>query len=150
MPNANNLEITINIINFLPKVDKLIYLDSPGILKEYKINKTQLKTIFIIGHFEGSVMKEIWKKLNITKGNLSIILDLLVSIDYIKCERQLDDRRKVRVFLTNSGKQIHKKLISEVNAQFNRRLSKLSNSEVSSFRKTIEYLDNITTKLLSE
>lgn len=127
-------------VTTLPRMDKLAYPDLPEIQKKYKLNKTQIKTVLIAGLFNGSVMKELWEILNVTKGNLSILIDSLVNKGFVKCERQTDDRRKVRVYLTDEGQSLYEEIYGETQNHIEEHNAGLSKREKDSLFKLLQIL----------
>ncbi|MBB6479522.1 MarR family winged helix-turn-helix transcriptional regulator [Spirochaeta isovalerica] len=128
-------------VQLLPRIDKLVYPELPELQKEHKLNKTQIKTILITGLFNGSVMKELWEILNVTKGNLSILIDSLVNKGFVKCERQTDDRRKVRVYLTESGEDLYKQILDQTDSHVQDSKLKVNKKETEILKKMITILD---------
>jgi DNA-binding MarR family transcriptional regulator len=127
-------------VKLLPRVDKLAYPDLPEIQKKYNLNKTQLKTVLLTGLFNGSVMKELWEILNVTKGNLSILIDSLVNKGFVTCERQTDDRRKVRVYLTEEGKSLYEEVYGETRNHIEEQNSGLSKRDRDNLFKLLQIL----------
>ncbi|MBB6478647.1 MarR family winged helix-turn-helix transcriptional regulator [Spirochaeta isovalerica] len=139
-------ELTRIFIEILPMLDNFFFKEFQGVYEQYKLNKTQHKTIIVIGTFNGSHMTEIWKRMGITKGNLSIIIDSLTKLGYVLCERHTDDRRKVSIHLTDSGMKIYEEAISEINENINRKLSAVSKEEKKKFIESISFIYKIAGK----
>lgn len=139
-------ELSRIFIEILPMLDNFFFKDFQGIFEKYKLNKTQHKTIIVIGTFNGSHMTEIWKRMGITKGNLSIIIDSLTKLGYVVCERHTDDRRKVSINLTDTGKKIYEEAISEINENISRKLSAVSKDEKKKFMDSISFIYKIAGK----
>jgi len=133
-------------IEILPMLDNFFFKDFQGIYEQYKLNKTQHKTIIVIGTFNGSHMTEIWKRMGITKGNLSIIIDSLTKLGYVVCERHTDDRRKVSIHLTEIGEKIYNEAMHEINENINRKLSAVSKDEKSRFIDSVNFIYEIAGK----
>jgi len=133
-------------IEILPMLDNFFFKEFHGVFDQYKLNKTQHKTIIVIGTFNGSHMTEIWKRMGITKGNLSIIIDSLTRLGYVTCERHTDDRRKVSIHLTESGMKIYEEAISEINKNITHKLSAVSKEEKKKFIDSINFIYKIAGK----
>lgn len=134
-------------IEILPMLDNFFFKEFHGVYEQYKLNKTQHKTIIVIGTFNGSHMTEIWKRMGITKGNLSIIIDSLTKLGYVICERHTDDRRKVSINLTKTGEKIFSEAMDEINENMNRKLSAISKDEKSKFIDSVNFIYEIGGKL---
>ena len=133
-------------IEILPMLDSFFFKDFQGVFEQYKLNKTQHKTIIVIGTFNGSHMTEIWKRMGITKGNLSIIIDSLTKLGYVICERHTDDRRKVSIHLTATGEKIYNEAMNEISENINRKLSAISKDEKNKFIDSINFIYEIAGK----
>jgi len=139
MIEKDSIEEQIKLYSqLLPRIDKLVYPELPDLQKQYKLNKTQVKTVMIIGLYNGSVMKELWEILNVTKGNLSILIDSLVSKKLVLCERQTDDRRKVRVYLTEQGESLCKEILEKTSSHIQESKLKINKKERETLKKLIE------------
>ena len=139
-------ELSRVFIEVLPILDHFFFKDFEGIYEQYKLNKTQHKTIIVVGTFNGSHMTEIWKRMGITKGNLSIIIESLTKLKYVVCERHTDDRRKVSIHLTKTGEEIYNKAMSEISENMNRKLSAISKDEKNRFIDSINFIYKIAEK----
>lgn len=139
-------ELSRVFIEILPMLDNFFFKDFQGVYDQYKLNKTQHKTIIVIGTFNGSHMTEIWKRMGITKGNLSIIIDSLTKLGYVVCERHTDDRRKVSINLTEIGEKIYNEAMEEISENMNRKLSAISKDEKSRFIDSINFIYEIAGK----
>ncbi|MBI9098326.1 MAG: MarR family transcriptional regulator [Spirochaetaceae bacterium] len=139
-------ELSRVFIEILPMLDNFFFKDFQDVLHQYKLNKTQHKTIIVIGTFNGSHMTEIWKRMGITKGNLSIIIDSLTKLGYVICERHTDDRRKVSIHLSEKGEKIYSEAMEEINDNINRKLSAISKEEKNKFINSINFIYEIAGK----
>lgn len=133
-------------IEILPMLDNFFFKDFQGVYNQYKLNKTQHKTIIVIGTFNGSHMTEIWKRMGITKGNLSIIIDSLTKLGYVICERHTDDRRKVSIHLSPKGEEIYNEAMEEITENIDRKLSAISKDEKGRFIDSINFIYEIAGK----
>ena len=139
MIEKDSIEEQIKLYSqLLPRIDKLVYPELPDLQKQYKLNKTQVKTVMIIGLYNGSVMKELWEILNVTKGNLSILIDSLVNKKLVLCERQTDDRRKVRVYLAKEGETLYKEILGKTGTHIQESKLKINKKERDTLKKLIE------------
>lgn len=82
---------------------------------------TEIHTIEAIGYEGGRMMGEVAHDLRITDGTLSIAVTKLIKKGYVIRERSEVDRRKVYIFLTDSGKKVldihnefHRAMIEEM------------------------------------
>ena len=100
--------IVTNAIGFLsktfPKIYSSLYLEY---LKKYSalynVNKTQLRALVFIKNHGSISMTELCAKLNIEKGSLTSMIDDLTKKGYVYREKDLSDRRKYMIVITEEG-----------------------------------------------
>ena len=103
--------IVTNTIGFLsktfPKIYSSLYLDY---LKKYSVlynvNKTQLRALVFIKNHGSISMTELCAKLNIEKGSLTSMIDDLTKKGYVYREKDLADRRKYMIVITEAGEKL--------------------------------------------
>ena len=93
--------------NTFPKIYSSLYLNY---LKQYSglydVNKTQLRALVFMRNYGEISMTELCAKLNIEKGSLTSMIDDLSKKGYVYREKNLKDRRKYMIVITEEGKQI--------------------------------------------
>lgn len=84
------------------------------------VSITEVHTIEAIGMYTKQTASEVAKKLNITAGTLTVAINNLVKKGYVLRIRSEDDRRVVKLGLTNKGRllfrvheQFHKDMVKE-------------------------------------
>ena len=93
--------------NTFPKIYSSLYLNY---LKQYSglydVNKTQLRALVFMKNYGEISMTELCAKLNIEKGSLTSMIDDLSKKGYVYREKNLKDRRKYMIVITEEGKKI--------------------------------------------
>jgi DNA-binding MarR family transcriptional regulator len=74
--------------------------------EESKINMTQLRALFVLREHGDLSMKELGNRIGMTKGSLTQVVDRLVDIDFAVRKRSSEDRRQVKVSITELGLNI--------------------------------------------
>lgn len=122
-----------------------------------KLSLTEVHTLEAVGIDGGKSMTEVAAKLKITVGTLTISINRLVSKGYVERFRTQEDRRVVKVKLTEEGKNI-----VGVHNRFHERMvlammDRLSDDEVKTFTTSVENLltffhdeDELVTRKLLE
>jgi DNA-binding MarR family transcriptional regulator len=101
--------------------------DSNIVLEKINFTRTHYRVIYFVGKQKKITIKELLKILQITKQNLSRVLDQLVKNEYINMEIGYDKRSK-NLTLTNKGFELEKKL-SDIQIKKIKKI--IRNSEVS-------------------
>ena len=144
-------EIIKDIIDFVsktfPKIHASLYLES---LKEYAsnidVNRTQLRALVFIKNNGEITMTDLCEKLNIEKGSLTTMVDDLTKKGYLTRTRDLRDRRKYILNLTNEGDVIAKDFLEELGKKLETRFLKLSKEDRDKFMQSIKNLEDILIK----
>ena len=96
-----------------------------GVVKNSGLSIPQMHTIEIVGHEDGSPlrMKELAKKMGVTTGTLTVMIDRLEQQGLLKRTPHETDRRSYLIALTEKGQvlfaehhQYHLQLIEEITA----------------------------------
>lgn len=139
---------TINFLsNTFPKIYSSLYLEY---LKQYSstknVNKTQLRALLFISNYGDISMTELCTKLNIEKGSLTSMVDDLTNKEYVIRNRDLKDRRKFFISITNKGNKLALDFIESFSTKLEEKLSKLTHEEQKRYLEAITTLHEILNK----
>jgi len=114
----------------MKKIDR--YLASR--LEEYGVSVPQSFVLFALLEEDGSTLKEIGTKAQIDSSSMTVLVDKLENEGLL--ERRLDsqDRRAIRVFLTQKGRELAEKVL-DLAMDFNHNLQKSLGDVEVSFQK---------------
>ena len=143
--------IVTNTIGFLsktfPKIYSSLYLDY---LKKYSVlynvNKTQLRALVFIKNHGSISMTELCAKLNIEKGSLTSMIDDLSKKGYVYREKNLKDRRKYMIVITEEGKQIAADFTEKLSNDLEEKFFKLNTEDREKYLDAIETLETLLNK----
>ncbi|MCL4438384.1 MAG: MarR family winged helix-turn-helix transcriptional regulator [Candidatus Thermoplasmatota archaeon] len=110
-------------------------------LEKYSIKPTEVKVLFSISQMDGSQMNNLADINGITGPWVTGIVDDLASKGYVKKSRSENDRRLIRVTITDSGRRILKKGMLEFNRLLEDALSGLTEEQISRFKEILEIID---------
>ena len=135
-------------INFLsktfPKIYSSLYLEY---LKQYAstydVNKTQLRALMIIKNSGAISMTALCNKLNIEKGSLTSMVDDLSEKGYVTRERDITDRRKYLITITESGEDIASDFVERLKIKLQEKLFKLSDEDQKKYIEAVKSLEEI-------
>lgn len=86
-----------------------------------KLSISQFGVLECLYHLGPLCQRDIGRKILKSSGNISTVIDNLVKRDYVVRERSTEDRRYIRVNLTNSGRALIEKIfprhVEEIVAQ---------------------------------
>lgn len=133
--------------NTFPKIYSSLYLDY---LKQYSslynVNKTQLRALVFMKNYGEISMTELCAKLNIEKGSLTSMIDDLTDKGYVYREKNLKDRRKYMIVITESGEKIAADFTEKLSNDLEEKFFRLDNEDREKYLEAIETLETILNK----
>ena len=133
--------------NTFPKIYSSLYLNY---LKQYSglydVNKTQLRALVFMKNYGEISMTELCAKLNIEKGSLTSMIDDLSKKGYVYREKNLKDRRKYMILITEEGKKIAADFTEKLSNDLEAKFFKLDTDEREKYLEAIETLATLVNK----
>ena len=133
--------------NTFPKIYSSLYLNY---LKQYSglydVNKTQLRALIFKKNYGEISMTELCAKLNIEKGSLTSMIDDLSKKGYVYREKNLKDRRKYMIVITEEGKKIAADFTEKLSNDLEAKFFKLDTDEREKYLEAIETLETLVNK----
>ena len=133
--------------NTFPKIYSSLYLNY---LKQYSglydVNKTQLRALVFMRNYGEISMTELCAKLNIEKGSLTSMIDDLSKKGYVYREKNLKDRRKYMIVITEEGKKIAADFTEKLSNDLEAKFFKLDTDEREKYLEAIEALETLVNK----
>ena len=133
--------------NTFPKIYSSLYLNY---LKQYSglydVNKTQLRALVFMKNYGEISMTELCAKLNIEKGSLTSMIDDLSKKGYVYREKNLKDRRKYMIVITEEGKQIAADFTEKLSNDLEEKFFKLNTEDREKYLEAIETLATLVNK----
>ena len=133
--------------NTFPKIYSNLYLNY---LKQYSglydVNKTQLRALVFMKNYGEISMTELCAKLNIEKGSLTSMIDDLSKKGYVYREKNLKDRRKYMIVITEEGKKIAADFTEKLSNDLEAKFFKLDTDEREKYLEAIETLETLVNK----
>jgi len=80
-----------------------------GVVKNSGLSTAQMHTIEIVGHSESLRMKELAKKMGVTTGTLTVMVDRLEQQGLLQRQAHETDRRSYLIVLTDKGEKLFAK-----------------------------------------
>ena len=133
--------------NTFPKIYSSLYLNY---LKQYSglydVNKTQLRALVFMKNYGEISMTELCAKLNIEKGSLTSMIDDLSKKGYVYREKNLKDRRKYMIVITEEGKKIAADFTEKLSNDLEAKFFRLDTEEREKYLEAIETLETLVNK----
>ncbi|WP_294370822.1 MarR family winged helix-turn-helix transcriptional regulator [uncultured Clostridium sp.] len=135
-------------------LDNNLIKNFPLCEQEFKKNMSSLplppshiKVILYLEKEKSSPISYIAKKLNISKSNMTPIIDKLIELDLVNRYSDNKDRRILRVELTPKAKKLFEAFKSSAKKSLKNKLSTLSDEDLTSLSESLSTLILILQKL---
>ena len=142
----NNTELKKLLMNIPTKMCRNMNNEFvKSILQDLQINFSQ-QHYMILKLLEGNkhlYVTEIVDILSITKPQMTALIDKLIKMGYVNRTNDLDDRRKIYISITESGKKITSEINHSINNQLDNHLIKLSQSELKALEQGLRILQKL-------
>lgn len=159
--DKNNLyEVADSLVNFLWIIKKYVLKEndisknfqSPtsvleGCIPDLSIPPSHIKVIFYLAEFNSSPISQIAENLNISKSNMTPIIDNLISYGLVNRYPDSSDRRILRVELTKKTFDLLDAFRIAICNSFVEKISNLSDDEIITLDESISNLVTILKKL---
>lgn len=116
--------------------------EADNILESYGFGRAHHRVIYFVGANTGISVGELLGILKITKQSLSRVLSQLMEEGFISQETDAKDRRKRRLYLTDKGTALEKKLTDQQSQMIAAAYSRSGAEAVSGFRTVLRGIIN--------
>lgn len=115
--DGNKIDLNHLIIEFYEKLSSWEY----GVVRGHELSLSQMHVIEILGLHKGLTMKELARKMGVTTGSLTVVVEKLVKKGLVRRKPHETDRRSIVVELTEKGEndfvehdELHSQLTEEI------------------------------------
>lgn len=115
--------------------------------KTCEIPQSHMRIMFILKKFKEKTMTDMAKAMNISKPNLTPIIDRLIQDGYVERKEGQKDRRKLMISLTDKGWAFLGAMEDKVKEQTRHKLEGLSDEEVQVLNESSKKIIEILKKL---
>lgn len=116
-------------------------------LEKYPLPPSHLKVISYLVRNNSCPVSQIAKSLNISKSNMTPIIDKLISYNLVKRFNDLEDRRIIRVELTQTALEMFNNIKGILSDRLCNKLSTLSDEDIDILNSSVNNLYSIIKKL---
>ena len=160
MDEDNLLKVSESLVDFLwiiqnnmlkmpdiPKVLEMAQNSQDKCCSDLSIPPSHMRVIFYLVHYNSSPISQIAENLKISKPNMTPIIDNLINHGLVNRYTDPNDRRILRVELTDKALKIVDALRISIRDSFAEKISPLSDDEIVMLDKSIENLVFLLKKL---
>ena len=116
-------------------------------MSDVSIPPSHVKVILYLERVKSSPISQIANKLNISKSNMTPIIDNLIELDLVKRYPDKNDRRILRVELTPKALDLFKLLENAAREIIKSKISSLSDNDLNALYDSLNTLSNILNKI---
>lgn len=125
------------------KMDKILKEDGEGLVRSH--------TLVLHALMKGDLsMSELGNRLQVTKQNITVLVDKLEKLGFVERISSEKDRRVFLIKLNEKGKEFFKVNIDKYKNSFSDTFSKLNSEDLEAFKDAILTLNKILPKLKDE
>ncbi|NLP36124.1 MAG: MarR family transcriptional regulator [Firmicutes bacterium] len=124
------------LIGMLPLFMGLV-LEGIEIATPFPLNESEEKTLMFLHKNEGSPMTEYSKKVGLSKGSFTGVVDRLVEKGLVKRTSVSDDRRVYALILTEKGKETAKDIDLQFKQHIAKKLTYLPDEDLRALKKAL-------------
>lgn len=110
---------------------------------EPRLNKNQKKALFMIKKQGKIIPSALGRDLDMQRGSLTTLVDLLEKHEFVNRATDNDDRRKLWLFLTPKGEEYISALMSNYEKEFAQMFDKIDQEDISKMIDSIGFSRNI-------
>ncbi|MPM83453.1 hypothetical protein SDC9_130517 [bioreactor metagenome] len=110
---------------------------------EPRLNKNQKKALFMIKKQGKIIPSALGRALDMQRGSLTTLVDLLEKHEFVNRATDNDDRRKLWLFLTPKGEEYISVLMSNYEKEFAQMFDKIDQEDISKMIDSIGFSRNI-------
>lgn len=115
-------------------------------IKAFGLTQPQFAVIEVIGHLGPLKVGEICKKMLVTGGNMTLVLDNIEKLGYIERVPSKDDRRAIHIQLTPAGRKLFDDIFLKHAENITRSMSNLSAAEQETLSSLLKKLGTSLSK----
>ena len=124
------------LVGMLPLFMGLV-LEGIEIATPFPLNESEEKTLMFLHKNEGSPMTEYSKKVGLSKGSFTGVVDRLVEKGLVKRTSVSDDRRVYALILTEKGKETAKDIDLQFKQHIAKKLTYLPDEDLRALKKAL-------------
>ncbi|NLM51823.1 MAG: MarR family transcriptional regulator [Firmicutes bacterium] len=128
-----------DLIGMLPMFMGLV-LEGIEIEAPFRLNESEEKTLMFLHKNEGSPMTEYSKKVGLSKGSFTGVVDRLVKKGLVKRASVSEDRRVYALILTERGKEVARDIDRQFKAHIAQKVMHLRETDLEALKDALEVI----------
>lgn len=147
----NEMENLIEDVSFIVHdLTKKAYAKIDEYLKEFGLVRSHAAILRLLKINNELPMSELSEKIQVTKPNVTLLIDKLEKRGYVERVNASHDRRIIFIKLSNAGDEFVESYVKKLHGYFTTMFSKLSSEDLGAFKSNISSLKELLSKLEEE
>lgn len=147
MEQDNIRRISNSLFNILPVMSKKVFKAGDRVLKGTGISGPHAHLMNVLNISGPCMMSDLGKKLSVSKSNITMLVEKLVDLDFVKRIYDDKDRRSITVALTDKGRLFLKELMNSIESSFYERLKVLSDEDLALLKNSLSSIESLLKKI---
>lgn len=138
-----NNDLINSILEFMPLMHRKLF-------REFKHNRVRghsNRILFSVMHDDGETMSHYCNILSMPKPNFTKSSNRLIEEGLLIRKTDDNDRRKIRIFITEEGKSVIRNIRDEMKSTLSNKLELLSKDDIDKLEENFESIEKILNKL---
>src|SRR5450631_3724245 len=137
MPTARNEDLAIRVWFRCIRLETRMQIAITDRLRRIGLSVPQCDVLTTLTEAEGVSQQELAKRLYVTKGNISGLLDRLESAGLVQRRSTAVDRRQYEIYLTVAGRDVAERAIEIQHALIRATLGRLPAEDLAAFERLL-------------
>ncbi len=147
----NEMENLIEDISFIVHdLTRKAYAKIDEYLKKFGLVRSHAAILRLLKTNKELPMSELSEKIQVTKPNVTLLIDKLEKLGYVERVNASHDRRIILIKLSDAGDEFVESYVKKLHGYFTTMFSKLSSKDLGTFKSNISSLKELLSKLEEE
>lgn len=139
--------ISEGLLGLFPLIRKKLMKGAPVPSSSLPLSNSNYHVLFLMHEMRHSTVSELSKQLNISRPNMTPLLDKLVKYDLVSRKPSETDRRVVEVEITRQGDELVREIGERLMLEIRERLARLQEKDLERMYSCLNELKTILLKL---
>jgi MarR family 2-MHQ and catechol resistance regulon transcriptional repressor len=145
--NINNIS-SLKLLGVISKTSNIIQQVLDKFYKEFRLSETQFAALYLVylNGEDGITLSTLGEKMNVTRANITTLVDRMVSRGLIERISNENDRRSIKAIITDNGTEIIKSIFPKYEEFTSMLLNFLNENEKERFHELLLKIQEELTK----
>ncbi|NMM63339.1 MarR family transcriptional regulator [Clostridium sp. P21] len=145
--DVNNIS-SLRLLGLISKTSNIVQQVLNKFYKDFKLSETQFAALYLVylAGEKGITLSTLGEKMNVTRANITTLVDRMASRGLIERISNESDRRSIKAVVTDKGKEIFKSILPQYEEFTSMLLNFLTENEKQRFHELLLKIQEELTK----